>query len=228
MAEYAFALLLDLTRKITTTIERVKEKSNFSSEGLTGTDLAGKTLGVVGTGHIGQHAIRIGNGFQMKVLGFDAFPKPDFAGSFNFTYADMNNLLANSDVITLHTPYLPSTHHLINQNNIQLIKKGALLINTSRGAVVETEAIVQALNQGILAGVALDVLEEETNLKNERKMLLERQLDETDLRTMLGNHVLIGMENVIITPHNAFNSREALQRILDTTVANILNPSDPE
>lgn len=221
VAEYTFALLLALSRKIITAAERVKEKGKFSSEGLTGFDLQGKTLGVVGTGHIGQHVIRIALGFNMKVLAFDTFPKPELAKQLNFEYVSFEDLLKSADVITFQVPYLPSTHHLINLDNLSLIKPGAILINTSRGAIVETEAIVKALNEGVLAGAALDVLEEETSLKNERQFILEKELDDTDLHTIVENHVLIGMDNVIITPHNAFNSKEALKRILDTTIENI-------
>lgn len=223
VAEYTFALILGLSRKITLAVERVKEKNKFFSAGLEGFDIFGKTLGVVGAGHIGQNVIKIANGFGMKVIVFDTKPNTELEKQLNCKFVNFEELLKNCDIITFHVPYLATTHHLINKNNIGLIKKGAVLINTARGAIVETEAIVEALNKGILSGAALDVLEEETNLKNEKKLLLERELDDNDLRTILENHVLIGMENVIVTPHNAFNSKEALTRILDTTVTNILS-----
>jgi len=221
VAEFAFALLLALSRKILESTLRLKDKGSFTTDGLQGFDLNGKTIGVVGTGHIGQHVIKIANGFGMKVLGFDAVPNRVLESQLNFQYVDFEFLLKNSDVITLHVPYLPTTHHMINLNNVNLIKKGAILINTARGSIVETAAIVKALNEGIFSGVGLDVLEEETGLKNERQMILERDLDDEDLRTILSNHILIDMENVIITPHNAFNTKEALIRILDTTIENI-------
>lgn len=222
VSEYTFALILNLARKITLAVDRIKEKNRFSSDGLEGFDLFGKTLGVIGAGHIGRNVIKIANGFGMKVVVFDAKPDQSLESQLNVKFVSFEELLKNSDIITFHIPYLPTTHHLINKNNIGLIKKGALLINTARGAIVETEAVVEALNKGILAGAAFDVLEEETNLKNEKNLLLERELDDQDLRTILENHVLIGMENVLVTPHNAFNTHEALIRILDTTVANIL------
>ncbi len=221
VAEFAFALLLCLSRRILDSATKVKNKGNFSSDGLQGFDIAGKTIGVVGTGHIGQHVIKIANGFGMNVIGFDAVPNRVLESQLNFRYLDFDSLLKNSDVITLHVPYLPTTHHLINLNNISLIKKGAVLINTARGSIVETQALVKALNDGILAGVGLDVLEEETELKNMRQLILESDLDDEDLRTVLSNHVLIDMDNVIITPHNAFNTKEALTRILNTTIDNI-------
>ena len=221
VAEYTFALLLALSRKIIVASERIKEKGRFSSEGLQGFDLQGKIMGVVGTGHIGQHVIRIANGFEMKVIATDVYPKTGLEQQLNFRYVSFEDLLKASDIITLHIPYLPTTHHLINISNLGLIKRGAVLLNTSRGSIVETEAVVKALSEGILSGAALDVLEEETSLKNERQFILERELSDTDLRTIIENHVLIGMDNVLITPHNAFNSKEALIRILDTTVANI-------
>ncbi len=221
VAEFAFALLLSLSRRILNSVTRVKTKGSFTTDGLQGFDLAGKTIGVVGTGHIGQHVIKIANGFGMKVIGFDAVPNRVLESQLNFQYTDLEFLLKNSDVITLHVPYLPATHHLININNIGLIKKGAVLINTSRGSIVETSALVKALNEGILGGVGLDVLEEETELKNERQLILENDLDDEDLRTILSNHILIDMDNVIITPHNAFNTKEALMRILNTTIENI-------
>ncbi|HSX58315.1 MAG TPA: NAD(P)-dependent oxidoreductase [Candidatus Saccharimonadales bacterium] len=221
VAEFAFALLLDLSRKITQASFRVRDRANFTTEGLEGFDLSGKTIGVLGTGHIGKHSIKIANGFDMKVIAFDAMPNRVLEQQLNFKYVSLEDLLKSSDVITIHVPYLPTTHHLINKNNVSLIKKGCVLINTARGAIVETEALVLGLNQGILGGVGLDVLEEEAMLKNERQMVMESELKDEDLRTVLENHVLMGMDKVIITPHNAFNTREAMVRILATTIENI-------
>lgn len=222
VAEFTFALLLSLSRKIPLAISRVKEKGNFTSEGLQGFDLAGKTLGVVGTGNIGKHVIKIANGFGMRVVAYDLYPNRILEKQLNFAYVNFDQVLEQSDIISLHIPYLPTTHHLINSGNIQKIKPGAVLVNTARGAIVETEAIVKALKEGLLSAVGLDVLEEETNLKNMKELILERELDDEDLRTIIANHVLIDNENVMITPHNAYNTKEALTRILDTTIKNIL------
>ncbi len=221
VAEFAFALILSLSRKIFEAYDRIKERGLFNFDGLRGFDLNGKTIGVVGTGRIGCYMIKIAKGFGMNVIAYDAFKKEELCEKLGFKYVSLDELLSQSDVISLHVPYLPSTHHLINSENISKIKKGALLINTSRGAVVETEAIIKGLNQGILGGVGLDVLEEEGAIADEKALLLYGHPEEHDLRTILANHVLIDMPNVIITPHTAFNTQEALQRILNTDIENI-------
>lgn len=220
VAEYTFALLLNLSRKITDAINQVKQ-SNYQTDDLQGFDLNQKTLGVVGTGKIGENVIRIARGFDMNVIAFDAFPRKELETSINFKYVTFEELLSQSDIITLHTPYLPSTHHLINQKSIQLIKKGAVIINTSRGGVIETDALVKALESKILSGAALDVLEEENALKDERLLLKEGDSRDQIFKTVLENHILLTFPNVIITPHNAFNTREAQLRISKTTVENI-------
>ena len=229
VAEFTFALILNLSRKIFVAYDRIKEKGLFDFKGLRGFDLKGKTIGVVGTGRIGKYTVAIAKGFGMNVLAFDSYPDEKFAAEKGFKYVSLDELLENSDVISLHVPYFPSTssgqgtHHLINSNNINKIKKGALLINTARGAIVETDALVKALNEGRLGGYGADVLEEEGIIKDERQFLIYGNLEGHNLKTVLENHVLIDMPNVIITPHNAFNTTEALQRILDTDTENIKN-----
>lgn len=223
VAEFAFGLILNLSRKIYQAADRIKEIGSFSFEGLQGFDLKGKTIGIVGTGRIGRHSITIAKGFGMKVLAFDSFPNEDLSKALEFPYVSFDELLTQSDIITLHVPYDKSTHHLINSSNITKIKKGALLINTARGGLVETEAVVKALNEGILGGYGADVLEEEGVIKDERQFLLYGHPEGHNLKTVLADHVLIDMPNVIITPHNAFNTKEALQRILGTDIANIKN-----
>jgi len=220
VAEHTFALLLDLSRKIHESIERTK-KGDFSLDGLRGFDLKDKTFGIVGMGNIGQHVARIARGFEMKVIAFDINQNKKLAKTLGFSYIDFDQLLKNADIISLHVPYNEHTHHLINTRNINMIKKGAYLINTSRGGVIETAALVEALGQGILAGAGLDVLEEECFIKEESHLLSKEFLKKCDLTTMLQNHILLTQKNVIITPHNAFNSKEALGRILETTVQNI-------
>ena len=220
VAEHTFSLILSLSRKIPQSVERTK-KEDFSYDGLRGFDLKGKTLGVIGTGHIGRHVIRMAKGFEMKILAFDAFPDIKAAKKMGFEYAkNLKELLQNSDIITLHAPYNKKTHHLINSKNIKSIKKGALLVNTARGGLIETKALLEGLNRGILSGVGLDVLEEEIMVKEE-KQLLSKNFSKKKLKTALEDHILIHDDRVIITPHNAFNSEEALKRILDTTVENI-------
>jgi D-lactate dehydrogenase len=225
VAEFAFALLLSLSRRIPEAEERVRS-GVFSPAGLRGFDLAGKTIGVVGCGHIGLHMIRMAQGFGMKVIGFDAYPNEDLSHTLNFTYASLPELLAQSDIISLHVPYNPHTHHLINKENIDGIKKGAYLINTARGAVVETEALVEALQNGTLAGAGLDVLEEEGDLTDETVLLGAPHPNEAALKITLENHYLITHPHVIVTPHLAFNTTEAVERILDTTIENIRHFAD--
>jgi len=220
VAEFTFALLLALSRRVIDADERVRT-GVFSPTGLRGFDLAGKTLGVIGCGHIGMHVIRMANGFQMKVIGFETHPDEARAKECHFTYASLPELLAQSDIITLHVPYNEHTHHLINKENIASIKKGAYLVNTSRGAVVETDALIEALKSGILAGAALDVLEEEGELSEEAALLTAAHPNEQALKIALENHYLINHPRVIVTPHLAFNTTEAVERILDTSIENI-------
>ncbi|MDZ4230020.1 MAG: hydroxyacid dehydrogenase, partial [Candidatus Veblenbacteria bacterium] len=221
VAEHTWALILALSRKILQSYERT-ERGNFQiDESLRGFDLKEKTLGVIGCGHIGQHVVRIAKAFEMNVLVFDAKPNPALAQELGFTYVSLDTLLKEADVITLHAPYMPATHHLLNAENMKLIKKGAVLVNTARGGLVDTQALVKALENGTLSGAGLDVLEEECNIREEGEVLSTEFHKSCDLKTLIADHVLLSRDDVIITPHNAFNSKEAIVRILDTTVANI-------
>jgi len=224
VAEFAMGLILTLSRKLYVGIDRIKEGRGFSFDGLEGFDLKGKTLGVIGTGRIGAHVIRMAKGFDMNIIASDAFPNNDLAKELGFSYVTLEELLAASDVITVHVPYLPSTHHLINAKNMEKVKRGAILINTARGAVVETQALVRALKNCSLAGAGLDVLEEEGVEKDEQGYWMRDADDdasEINLRTVLENNLLARMPQVVITPHNAFNTREAKMRILDADIQNI-------
>jgi D-lactate dehydrogenase len=220
VAEHTFALILALSRKLFDSVERAR-KGDFSLDGLRGFDLKDKTLGIVGLGHIGLHVARIAKGFEMKVLAYDIKDDKKLAKKIGFEYVSFEDLLSKSDIITLHTPYNKATHHLINSENISLVKKGAYLINTARGALIQTEALLKALSSGILAGAGLDVLEEECFVKEEAQLLSKEFPKTCDLKTVLQNHILLQQKNVIVTPHNAFNSQEAITRILDTTILNI-------
>jgi len=226
VAEFTFALILNLSRKICFAADRVRETGSFSLEGLRGFDLKGKTLGIIGTGRIGRHVVRIAKGFEMDVVAFDVHPDEKFAAELGFKYLPLEELLKTSDIVTLHVPYMKETHHLINSDTIKFMKPGAYLINTSRGGIVETDALARALKEGRLGGAALDVLEEEGAVKDELNLLAGGHPEEHNMKTMLENHVLMKMPNVVITPHNAFNSREALTRILDATVENIAAYAD--
>lgn len=225
VAEFAMGLILTLTRKLYWGIDRIKESNEFNFDGLEGMDLKGKVLGVVGTGSIGRNVIQMAKGFSMTIIGYDPYPNQEAAKELGFSYAEtLEELLGQADIITLHVPYMPATHHLINSNTIEAIKRGAFLINTARGPVVETQALVVALQKGILAGAGLDVLEEEEVAKDEQGFWMRDADDDAkgiNLRTVLQNSVLMDMPNVIITPHNAFNTKEAKIRILDTDIENI-------
>jgi D-lactate dehydrogenase len=220
VAEHTFALILTLSRKIYPALERTK-KGDFSLENLTGFDLKGKTLGVIGVGNIGRNVVRIAKGFEMNVLAYDLKKDQKFAKKIGFKYVPLNYLLKNSDIVTLHVPYNKATHHLVNLKNLKLFKKGCYLINTARGGVCDTTALLKGLNEGIFAGIGLDVLEDEYFIKEERELLASAFKKTYDLKTALENHILINQPNVIITPHNAFNSRDVLDKILDTTIKNI-------
>ena len=220
VAEHTFALILALSRKVIDSVDRTR-KGDFTLEGLRGFDIKGKTIGVVGTGHIGMHVIRMAKGFEMNILAFDVKKNAAAAKKLGFKYADFNTLLQKSDIITLHCPYNKSTHHIINGGNIGKVKKGAMLINTARGGLIETAALLKALSNGTIAAAGLDVLEEECNIKEEKQLLSKDFGKKCDLKTMLANHILQNQKNTIITPHNAFNSKEALTRILNTTIENV-------
>jgi D-lactate dehydrogenase len=220
VAEYAFGLLLALTRNLYRAIDRVKETEEFSFDGLRGVDIKGKTMGIVGTGRIGKEAIKIAKGFGMEVVAYDPFPDQAAAQTLGFAYVPLADLLARADVVSIHAPLTPETHHLLNRGNLMQMKRGAFLVNTARGGIVETDGLVAALEAGVLRGVALDVLEEEGEVKDELNFLAHEHPLE-DFRIALEDHVLMKMPNVLITPHNAFNSQEALERILKTTIENI-------
>lgn len=222
VAEHTFALILALAKKLYLSISRTKE-GNFSLKNLRVFDLKGKTLGVIGVGNIGRNVIKIAKGFEMKILAYDIKKDKGFAKKFGFKYVPLNYLFKNSDIITLHVPYNKKTHHLINLKNLNFFKKGCYLINTSRGGVCDTTALLMGLKKKIFAGLGLDVLEEECSIKEEKELLTSTFRKTCDLKTILENHVLINQPNVIITPHNAFNSQEALIKILDTTIENIKN-----
>ena len=220
VAEHTFALILSLSRKTNLAWERTR-RGDFSLDGLRGFDLKGKTLGVVGAGSIGRYVIKIAKGFGMNILAFDIKKDKKFAEKIGFRYVSLNYLFRNSDITTFHIPYNRKTHHLVNLENLKLFKRESYLINTARGGICQTTALLKGLKEGIFAGLGLDVLEEECFIKEERELLTAVFKRNCHLKTALENHILINQPNVIITPHNAFNSAEALTRILETTVENI-------
>lgn len=219
VAEHTFALILSLSRNIHKSYVRTL-RNDFSIEGLKGFDLKGKTLGVIGTGHIGACVIKMAKGFDMNVLAFDVIENKELAKELDFQYVAFDQVLKNSDIITLHVPYNKNTHHLINKQTIKKIKKGAVLINTARGGIADTEALIWALDQGILSGLGLDVLEGEKLIKEEKQLLYDKKNLEV-LAELVKGHILLSKDNVVFTPHIAFYSEEALIRIIETTIENI-------
>ncbi|MGC9453308.1 MAG: NAD(P)-dependent oxidoreductase [Phycisphaerae bacterium] len=219
VAEHTFALLLALTRKIHRCYDRTV-RGDFSIHGLRGTDLYGKTFGCLGTGKIGLRALRIAAGFGMRLLAYDVKPRPELAEEIGFEYVDFDHLLSRSDVLSVHVPYNKHTHHLIDGSAMDKMRDGAIVLNTARGAVVDTQALIEALRREKLGGAGLDVLESEATIGEEAE-ILSSSYDEDTLRNIVRNHALLRMPNVIITPHVGFNSREAVRRIIDTTLENI-------
>ncbi|WP_347721814.1 NAD(P)-dependent oxidoreductase [Candidatus Nanohalococcus occultus] len=220
VAEHTFGLILALSRKIYSAIRKVDE-GDFDHEGLRGFDLEGKKLGVVGTGSIGKHVIQMANGFGMDVIASDPKPDHEAAEELGFMYVSNEDLFRQSDIITLHCPLVEQTEHLLSEEEFDLMD-GTVLVNTARGGLIDTEALIEALEKDQVKSAGLDVLEEECFLEDDIGYLSEME-DECDPKTILEDHILIDREDVLITPHNAFNSIEALQRITDTTLDNLEN-----
>jgi len=186
-----------------------------------GFDLAGKTLGVIGTGAIGRSVCQIARGIGMHVIAYDVAADQAFASATGITYDSIESLLAASDIVTLHVPSMPATHHLINAERLAEMKPGAYLINTARGEVVDTRALVATLESGHLAGAGLDVLEGEHALREEVDLLTHGTVDPELWATLVADHSLIDMPNVIVTPHIAFNTKEAKREITEITIDNL-------
>ncbi|MFA5025810.1 MAG: NAD(P)-dependent oxidoreductase [Candidatus Shapirobacteria bacterium] len=221
VAEYAFALILAVAKKIVEAHQTV-ENDEFSPEGLTGIDLHGKTLGIVGLGKIGANVAKIARGFGMKVMAVEKEPDSKIVKKYKVQLVDLETLLKEADVVTLHVPATKETHHLINRNNIKLMKIGSILVNTSRGAVLESASVIWALNKGILRGAGIDVVEEEENLEG-MSMIMSQRPTKDDLQNVLSYHMLRDRDDVVFTPHNAFNTDGAITRRIKTTIDNIKN-----
>lgn len=212
VAEHAVALLMTLNRKVHRAYNRVREL-NFSLGGLVGFDLHGKTVGILGTGKIGRVTAEIFRGFGCAVLAHDPFPEESWAAAHGVRYAGLDELLVSSDVVSLHLPLTPETHYLLNEQAFERMKPGAYLVNTSRGKLVDTTALIEALKSGRLGGVALDVYEEEEGIFFED--LSGEVLQDDELARLLV------FPNVLITSHQAFLTREALGEIARVTCENL-------
>jgi D-lactate dehydrogenase len=219
VAEHTVALVLTLNRRIHRAWNRVREL-NFSLNGLVGFDLHGKTCGIVGTGRIGRVTAEIFRGFGMRVIAHDPFPMTDWAAGHGIEYMPLADLLTTSDIVSLHLPLTPQTHHLINADSVGQLKPGAMLVNTSRGKLIDTTAVIDALKQGRLGGLAIDVYEEEEGVFFED---LSGQVLQDDQLSRL-----LTFPNVLITAHQAFLTREALGEIARVTVENVVRQSRGE
>ncbi len=212
VAEHTVALMLTLNRKIHKAYLRTREL-NFSINGLMGFDMFGKTVGVIGTGQIGKIAINILKGFGVKIVAYDVYPDKSFAAKIGFEYTNLDNLFSESDIITLHCPLTPETKYIINENSITMMKDGVIIINTSRGKLIDTKALINGLKSGKIGGAGLDVYEEESEYFFED---YSTQIIEDDVLARL-----LTFPNVLITSHQAFFTREALTNIAETTLQNI-------
>ncbi|MBL0167807.1 MAG: 2-hydroxyacid dehydrogenase [Propionivibrio sp.] len=211
VAEHAVALLQAINRKIHRAYNRTRD-SNFSLDGLMGFDLHGKTVAVVGTGKIGRVFARIMLGFGCQVLGYDKYPTPEFE-ALGARYAEPGEIGTTADIISLHCPLTPETHYIINKDTLARTKRGALLINTSRGGLIDTEAAIEALKSGQLGGLALDVYEQEADL-------FFRDLSSTVVSDDMFQR-LLSFPNVIVTGHQAFFTEEAITTICETTINSV-------
>ena len=221
VAEYAFALLFTLSRNASQASRDMQTATGtLQLERYEGFDLGGKTLGVVGTGLIGQKVCAIGKSFGMNVIAFDLFPN-DNIKTLGIPYVSLETLLQTSDVVTLHVPGRPETRHMINKDTLGLMKKSAYLINTSRGEVIDTLSLVASLEEGRIKGAGLDVLEYEHELARESSLTDEEKNNSVLMQTLACNHTLMKMKNVIVTPHIAFDTKEAKEEITAITLANI-------
>lgn len=223
VAEFTFFLILNLSRKIN------KHNSTFLTdipgsehrEHAANFDLKGKTLGVIGTGNIGKNVIMMAHGFQMRVLAHSRTEDLRYAQENNFTYVPLEVLLQEADIVTLHVPLSDSTYHLINENTIRHMKKGAYLINTARGEIIDTQALLEALIQKKIAGVGLDVIEYENLMKDLPRVIAAR--DVLLSNKVANNYILAQMPQVFISPHVAFSTNESRRLLLQETACNIVN-----
>ncbi len=211
VAEHTVAMMLSLNRRIHKAYNRVRE-GNFALDGLMGFDMHGRTAGIVGTGRIGLAVARILRGFGCRLLAYDPYPSAEGA-ALGLDYVDVPTLLARSDIVTLHCPLTPATHHLIDAAAIGQMRRGAMLVNTSRGAIVDTRAVITGLKSGAIGLLGLDVYEEEADLFFED---LSGQMLQDDIFARL-----LTFPNVLVTAHQAFFTTEALTAIAETTISNI-------
>ncbi len=219
VSEYTIGLMISLLRKIPEAIESVRS-GEFTYRGLRGTELYEKTVGIIGTGDIGEKVIKKLSNFGVDFLAFDPYKKEGLEEKYNLEYCDKQEVIKNSDIITLHCPLMEETKYTIDEKELSQMKETAFLVNTARGALIRSEALLKALQDGEIAGAALDVMEEE-NILSDPKTLYQKNFDHEDIEKTLYSELIIDHSNTIVTPHNAFNSEEAVKRIITTTSKNI-------
>lgn len=220
VAEFAMALLLDVCRKVTRAYIEYKEV-DVKTQTLIGQELGGKTIGIVGLGAIGSEFARIAYGFDMNILGLDHHQKPELEENFKVKYTDFETILKESDFVSLHTPLTKENFHMFNEEAFKKMKSSAILINTARGELIDTGALFNAISKKELAGAGLDVLESEETISDPDYLIDINRLNECALKQTILNTRLQQLPNVIITPHIAYNTKEAIHRILETTMSNI-------
>jgi D-lactate dehydrogenase len=239
VAEHTFALLLAISRRLRQSLT-MKRGGTFSFESLRGFDLKDKTIGVLGAGRIGLHVIRIAKAFGMNVIAHDINRAPLIAEVLGFEYVSFDDLLQKSDIVSVQVPLTPATFHMLNRDTLAKCRRGVIIVNTARGAVIDTQALIAAMDAGIVAGVGLDVLEDERLFRTDASNLVAQQIvadlqrvsspEEAHMRNperlaniqrLKENEALLSRPNVVFTPHTAFNSAEAVHRIDEVTVENI-------
>jgi D-lactate dehydrogenase len=212
VAEHTFALILSLSRRICESWDDFR-KGEFDLNELRGFDLKGKTLGIIGVGRIGKRVIKMAKSFEMNVIAYD------IVKNNNVKYVSLDSLLKNSDVISLHCPLTKDNEYMINAKTIKKMKDSVVFINTARGKLVDTCALIKAVKNGKIKGVGLDVLENEEEIKEEPEVLFKKTMHKSKAAKLECD--LLKLNNVILTPHNAFNSDESLRRLLDKTIENL-------
>ena len=241
VAEHTFALILALSRRLREVTGESAQEGKLSYAAVRAFELRGKTLGVLGAGRIGRYVIAVAQAFGMRVLAFDTHTPAVVAQHAGFDFAPLERLLAEAHILTLHLPLTPETHHLLNRDTLARCRPGVLIVNTARGALIDTDALMEALDSGHVAGAGLDVLEEENTVRQEMTRVISDQIIHRlhavttatelhdhepgrirELQNLLRNKRLIARPGVIFTPHVAFNSLEAVERINHTTARNIL------
>ena len=220
VAEFAFALLLDVSRKVTNSYNNLKNLQIDASQTV-GVELFGKTIGIIGLGAIGAEMARLSYGFGLNILGFDLREREDLKLKYSVNYTDFNTLIENSDIISLHTPLTKDNYHIFNSEVFSRMKPSAVLINTARGELIDTQALYNAIVENKIAGAGLDVLESEETLTDIEYLVDVGRMNVNSLQKTVLNNNLLKLDNVIITPHIAYDTKEAIRRILDFTISNI-------